>query len=312
MTIINEIKQSYKRGGVLVKLIYINIIIFLVLFPLVRFVPFFYDKFLIYFMVPADLKTLIFRPWTVFTYMFLHFNFLHILFNMIWLYMFGRIFLMFMTEKQLLSTYILGGLAGALLFIISYNIFLLIFNNVIQGLEESVRGSVMLGASAGIMAIGMAVCFYAPDYSVYVFLIGPVKLKYIAIFFIATDILLIIFAANAEGQTEHSTNVGGHIAHLGGALYGYYFVWKYRKGKDIGKGLNSILDYIVTIFKPRKKRMKVSYKRSARDMTDMEYNRSKAETQEEVDRILDKIARSGYDSLTKKEKETLFRMSDKR
>ena len=302
MTIIDEIKQSYKRGGVLVKLIYINIIIFLVLFPLVRYIPSFYDKFLAYFMVPADLKTLIFRPWTVFTYMFLHFNFLHILFNMIWLFMFGRIFLMFMTEKQLLSTYILGGLAGALLFIISYNIFLLIFHNVIPDLDMKVNGSVMLGASAGIMAIGMAVCFYAPDYSVYVFLIGPVKLKYIAIFFIATDILMIIY----------STNAGGHIAHLGGAIYGYYFVRQYRKGKDIGKGLNSILDYFATIFKPRKKRMKVSYKRSAREMTDLEYNRSKAETQEEVDRILDKIARSGYDSLTKKEKETLFKMSDKR
>jgi membrane associated rhomboid family serine protease len=302
MTIIDEIKQSYKRGGVLVKLIYINIIIFLVLFPLVRYIPSFYDKFLTYFMVPANLKTLIFRPWTVFTYMFLHFNFLHILFNMIWLFMFGRIFLMFMTEKQLLSTYILGGLAGALLFIVSYNIFLLIFHNVIPDLDMKVNGSVMLGASAGIMAIGMAVCFYAPDYSVYVFLIGPVKLKYIAIFFIATDILMIIY----------STNAGGHIAHLGGAIYGYYFVRQYRKGKDIGKGLNSILDYFATIFKPRKKRMKVSYKRSAREMTDLEYNRSKAETQEEVDRILDKIARSGYDSLTKKEKETLFKMSDKR
>ncbi len=302
MTIIDEIKQSYKRGGVLVKLIYINIIIFLVLFPLVRYIPSFHDKFLTYFMVPADLKTFIFRPWTVFTYMFLHFNFLHILFNMIWLYMFGRIFLMFMTEKQLLSTYILGGLAGALLFIISYNIFLLIFHNVIQGIEESVRNSVMLGASAGVMAIAMAVCFYAPDYSVYVPLIGPVKLIYIAIFFIVTDVLQIIY----------STNAGGHIAHLGGALYGYYFVKQYRKGKDTGKGLNSFLDYIATLFKPRKKRMKVSFKRSAREMTDMEYNQRKAEAQEEVDRILDKIARSGYDSLTKKEKEILFRMSDKK
>jgi membrane associated rhomboid family serine protease len=302
MAIIDEIKQSYRRGGVLVKLIYINIIIFLILFPLVKYIPGFYDKFLTYFMVPADIKTLIFRPWTVFTYMFLHFNFLHILFNMIWLYMFGRMFMMFMTEKQLLSTYIIGGLAGALLFVISYNIFLLIFSNVIPGLEESVRGSVMLGASAGVMAVAIGVCFYAPDNRVYVPLIGPVKLIYIGIFFIATDILQIIY----------SNNTGGHIAHLGGALYGYYFVRQYRKGKDTGKGLSSILDYIATLFKPGKKRMKVSYKRNAREMTDMEYNTRKAEAQEEIDRILDKIARSGYDSLTKKEKETLFRMSDKK
>ncbi len=301
MTIIDEIKQSYKRGGVLVRLIYINILIFLILLPLVRFVPGFHDKFLTFFMVPADISKLIFRPWTVFTYMFLHFNFLHILFNMIWFFMFGRIFLMYFTEKQLLSTFILGGIAGALLFVVSYNIFLVIFHNIIPGLDEAVRGAVMLGASAGVMAVAMGVCFYAPDYSVYVPLIGPVKLIYIAIFFIVTDVLQIIYSSNA----------GGHIAHLGGAIFGYLFVQQYRKGKDLGRGLNSILDFIASLFKPGKKRMKVSYKRSARDITDMEYNRRKAEAQEEIDRILDKIARSGYDSLTKKEKETLFRMSNK-
>jgi membrane associated rhomboid family serine protease len=300
MTIIDEIKQSYKRGGILVRLIYINILIFLILLPLVRFVPGFHDKFLTFFMVPADISKLIFRPWTVFTYMFLHFNFLHILFNMIWLFMFGRIFLIYFTEKQLLSTFILGGIAGALLFVVSYNIFLVIFHNIIPGLDEAVRGAVMLGASAGVMAVAMGVCFYAPDYSVYVPLIGPVKLIYIAIFFIVTDVLQIIYSSNA----------GGHIAHLGGAIFGYLFVQQYRKGKDLGRGLNSILDFIASLFKPGKKRMKVSYKSSARDMTDMEYNRRKAEVQEEIDRILDKIARSGYDSLTKKEKETLFRMSN--
>jgi len=306
MTLIDEIKQSFKRGGILIRLIYINLGVFLFINALYIFFilinPFglsrmesnavFQLKFLTYLMVPADVSKLILKPWTIITYMFLHFNFFHILFNMIWLFMFGRIFLMYLTEKQLLSTYILGGLAGALLFIISYNI--------IPGLIPDVKNSEMLGASAGVMAVAMGICFYVPNFSVYVPFIGPVKLKYIAVFFIITDILQIA-----------SYNAGGHIAHLGGVIYGYLFVQQYRKGKDLGRGLNRILDYISTLFKPGKRRMKVSYKRSVKDMTDMEYNRQKSQAQDEIDRILDKIARSGYDSLTKKEKETLFRMSNK-
>jgi membrane associated rhomboid family serine protease len=306
MTLYDEIRQSFKRSSILNRLIYINLGVFVivnlfyVLFVLInpagisRFElnAYFQTKFLTYLMVPADLSKLILKPWTIFTYMFLHFNFLHILFNLIWLFLFGRIFLMYLSEKQLLSTYIMGGLAGALLFIIFYNLF--------PGLTPYVKQSEMLGASAGVMAVAMGICFYVPNYTVYVPLIGPVKLKYIAVFFIITDILQIA-----------SYNAGGHIAHLGGVIYGYFFIQQYRKGKDLGKGLNSILDSIATLFRMRKRRMKVSYKRSVRDMSDMEYNKSKAQTQEEIDRILDKIAKSGYDSLTKKEKETLFRMSNK-
>ncbi len=307
MTIYDEIKRSFKRGSVLTRLIYINLGVFLainilyVLFVLINpagvsrleLNAYFQTRFLTYLMVPADISKLILKPWTIFTYMFLHFNFLHILFNLIWLFLFGRIFLMYLSEKQLLSTYVLGGLGGALLFIIFYNLF--------PGLKPYVKQSEMLGASAGVMAVAMGICFYVPNYSVYLPLIGPVKLKYIAIFFIVTDILQIA-----------SYNAGGHIAHLGGVIYGYFFVQQYRKGKDPGRGLNSILDSIATVFRMRKRRMKVSYKRSARDMSDMEYNKYRAQTQEEIDRILDKIAKSGYDSLTKKEKETLFRMSNKK
>ena len=306
MTLSDEIRQSFKKGSTLTKLIYINLGIFLainilyILYILINpagisrieLNAYFQTKFLTYLMVPADISKLIIKPWTLFTYMFLHFNFLHILFNLLWLFLFGRIFLKYLNEKQLLSTYILGGLSGAFLFIFFYNIF--------PGLIPYVEQSEMLGASAGVMAIAMGICFYVPNYTVYVPLIGPVKLKYIAIFFIITDILQIA-----------SYNAGGHIAHLGGVIYGYFFVQQYRKGKDLGKGLNSILDRIAPLFKIRKKRMKVSYKRSTRNMTDMEYNQSKVQTQEEVDRILDKIAKSGYDSLTKSEKETLFKMSNK-
>lgn len=291
----------------LTKLIYINIGVFLaaniffVVFALsnrlgLNFADernFFSMKYLKYLMVPADFSSLISRPWTLITYMFLHFDFLHILFNMLWFYWFGKLFLMHLSGKQLFSTYIMGGLSGAFLFILSYNIF--------PGLSQYVKEAQALGASAAIVAIIVAISFYIPNYEVVLILIGPVKVKYIAIFFIATDILYIAFSP---------LNTGGHIAHIGGAIYGYWFITRYKKGKDLGRGVDAIMDFAATLFKPRSK-LRVSYKRDAKNMTDMEYNESKAYTQKEIDRILDKIAKSGYDSLTKKEKETLFKMGGK-
>jgi membrane associated rhomboid family serine protease len=242
-------------------------------------------------MLPASLSKLLFKPWTLVTYMFLHFDFLHILSNMLWLFWFGRIFLKYLTEKQLISTYILGGLAGAALFIVSFNIF--------PGLNNLVEFSQALGASAAVTAIVISIAFYAPDYTVYLPFIGPMKIKYIAIVFVGFDILQIA-----------STNAGGHIAHLGGAIYGYALAMQLKKGKYPGKGFDNMMDSLTGMFKNRST-MKVTYKRKARFMDDLEYNKKKADTQKEVDRILDKIAQSGYDSLTKKEKETLFKMGDK-
>ncbi|MFO7657609.1 MAG: rhomboid family intramembrane serine protease [Bacteroidales bacterium] len=304
MTIWDEIKESFKRGNILTKLIYVNLAIFLtvniayVIFALFfshgnignGLRDYFLQKWVTYLMLPASPERLLLKPWTLFTYMFLHFHFLHILFNLLWLFMFGRIFLQYLTAKQLFSTYILGGLAGAVLYIISYNLF--------PGLSSQVEVSEMLGASAGVMAVAMLISFYVPNYTVYLIFLGPVKLKYIALFFIITDILQIA-----------SYNAGGHIAHLGGVLFAYIYVLQLRKGKDLGKGFNRFMDSIATLLSKRRRRMKVSYKKSAHEMTDMEYNRQKTVSQEEIDKILDKIAHSGYDSLTKREKETLFKMS---
>ncbi len=302
MSIADEIKDSFKTGSVLTRLIYINLGVFLAVNIVLIFFfllgvnnietlnIYFHKKVLTYMMVSADLTKLIFKPWTLITYMFLHSNFWHILFNIIWLFLFGRIFLRYLHEKLMLSTYILGGISGALLFILLYNIF--------PGMKN--LPDEMLGASAGVMAVAMTICFYVPNFTVYVPLIGPVKLKYIAIFFIITDIMQIA-----------SYNAGGHIAHLGGAIYGYFFVQQYKRGKNPGRGVNNLIDSMAVLFKPQKRRMKVSYKRNAKEMTDMEYNKYKSQTQEEVDRILDKIAKTGYDSLSKKEKETLFKMGNK-
>ena len=304
-TITDEIKESFRNGSVLTKLIYINLGVFL--FVNLAFVAFFlftggfagfHDKrvyfeshYLTYFQLPASLPRLLYKPWTLVTYMFLHFDFLHILFNLLMFFWFGRIFMQYLTERQLLNTYILGGLAGGALYIIFFNIF--------PGLLPIVDRVELLGASAAISAVIFAISVYAPNYAVYIPMIGPVKIKYLALIFFAINLIYVA-----------SDNSGGYIAHIGGSAYGIFFAMQFKKGRDTGKFFGRLMDSLKGFFKPRSK-LKVSYKKSAKEMDDMEYNRSKADRQKEVDRILDKIAKSGYDSLTKKEKETLFKMGNK-
>ena len=303
MNLVDEIKISLRKGNILYRLIFINVALFVALgmwFVFIRlFTPgislgglraVFSDNVLKYLMVPSLPGELLARPWTIITYMFTHFNLWHILFNMLMLYWFGRIFMQYLTAKQLLSTYMLGGLAGAVLYIV--------FINGFPGLREYLGGS-MLGASASIMAIVVAISFYVPNYTIYLFFLGPVKLKYIAIAFVIIDVLMIA-----------SDNAGGNIAHLGGAIYGFWFISRLKNGKDIGNWLNKLLDKIVLLFKPRPK-LNVTYRKATKHVKDEEYNRSKVNQQKEIDRILDKIAKAGYESLTKSEKETLFKMSNK-
>jgi hypothetical protein len=210
---------------------------------------------------------------------------------MLMLYWFGRIFMQYLTSKQLLSTYLLGGLAGA--------VFYILFINGFPGLREYLGGA-MLGASASIMAVVIAISFYVPNYTIYLFFLGPVKLKYIAIAFIIIDILMIA-----------SDNAGGNIAHLGGAIYGFWFISRLKNGHDIGNWINKLIDKFVSLFKPRP-RLNVTYRKAAKHVNDEEFNRNKISQQKEIDRILDKIAKGGYESLTKSEKETLFKMSNKK
>jgi membrane associated rhomboid family serine protease len=301
-TIADEIKASFRQGSALVKLIYINLAVFLVvkiiyvfffLFISTSDVQFksiyFQTSYLKYFILPAELSELLTRPWTVFTYMFLHWKFLHIIFNVLVLFWFGRIFLKYLTERQLYTTYLLGGLSGAALYLFTYNVF--------PGLDA--YGSQVLGASAGVVAILIAVSTYAPNYTIYLPLIGPVKLKYIAAILVVLDFVRIA-----------SDNAGGFIAHIGGAMYGYFFAIQLKKGSDIGRGFEKMVTSIGALFS-RKPKLKVSYKSNASKMDDMQYNKEKAVNQKEIDRILDKIAKSGYDSLSKSEKETMFKMSNK-
>jgi len=293
MTILSDLNEQFRRGTTLLKLIYINAAVFIIMAILQIIAvltnnPVISSSVIAFLAVPASFSSLILKPWTIVTYMFLHEGFFHVLFNMLWLYWFGRIFSDYFDQKKLVSVYILGGLSGALLYILSFNIF--------PAFSEVINVSIALGASASVMAIVVATAAYVPDYSVHLFLIGRVKIKYIALgIFLLTSIF------------DFSVNTGGKIAHIGGAIFGYAYAIRYRQGKDTGKWINNIIDSIATWFKP-KKNMKVSYKKP---MTDLEYNKMKADHQQQINKILEKISKGGYDSLTKEEKEILFKESQK-
>jgi membrane associated rhomboid family serine protease len=294
MSVVEEIKESFRTGSVLTRLIYVNLGVFVLVRTI--WVVFFLlgageaVNFMVihWLAVPAHISELITRPWTIFTYMFLHVSFLHILFNILWLYWFGRIFLEYLDGRKLFGVYILGGLAGAFLYILSYNLF--------PAFTQILPAARALGASAAVLAIVISISVYVPNYTITLLFLGPVRLKYIAAFMIVLDVISI--AGN---------NPGGHIAHLGGALFGWFFIRQYRKGTDLTRGVTFITGKVLSLFKPRV-RMKVEYKKTA---TDHEYLRQQAQRQKRIDDILDKISKSGYDSLTKEEKEILFRMSNK-
>ncbi len=288
MSILDEIKESFKKGSALTRLIYINIGIFLV----IRIINVFFfllnqDFSLISWLaLPADISQLAYKPWTLITYMFLHFDFLHILFNILWLYWLGKLFLFYFNEKQLIGVYLLGGIVGGIFFLAAYNLF--------PAFANQVPFSQLLGASASVIAIVIAVAMWAPNHTINLLFVGPIKMKYIALVAVAMYVIGIA-----------SSNAGGNLAHIGGAAFGLLFVLQYRKNNDLTKGVSSLLDKGAKLFKPKQK-IKITYKGKASD--DIEYNRQQNLKQEEVNRVLEKISKSGYDSLTKEEKELLFKM----
>jgi membrane associated rhomboid family serine protease len=294
MGIWDDIKNTFRHGSSLTRLIYINIAVF-ILITLSAVVGFLLnnqeisDQILNLVSVPSSVKALILRPWTIITYMFVHKDVWHILFNMLWLYWFGTIFLEYLDQRKLVAVYLLGGLSGAIVYILSFNVF--------PAFTGLVADSVAIGASASVMAIVIAIAAYVPDYTINLLLVGRVKIKYMALaIFILTSVM------------DFSINSGGKLAHIGGALFGYLYTINLRQGRDLGKRLNKIIDSLATIFKPRKK-LKVTHKKPA---TEYEYNKIKTEEQKRINSILDKISKGGYDSLTKEEKETLFRESQRK
>lgn len=226
-------------------------------------------------LLPSFLPRVASHFWTPLTYMFMHAGIFHILFNMLWLYWIGQIFEEYLGNKRTIGVYLLGGLTGAIFFVAAYNIF--------PFFAPVLAGSTVVGASASVMAIIVATATLLPDYSISLILLGPVKLKWIALFYVILDFLSIA-----------GPNAGGEFAHLGGALFGFIYIKQLQRGNDwIGA--------IAGIFKKRSK-MKVVSRNSDR-------NASGKPRQDEIDRILDKITESGYESLSKQERETLSRAS---
>ncbi len=280
-------RDRYQKSNMLLRLIYINVAVFLVV-NIIWVFGFLLgaDKSLLQVMiewlaVPSDLTKLLTRPWTVVTHMFFHKGIWHILMNLLWLYIFGRIFLQYLNEKRLLSLYLVGGFSGAALFILAFNVF--------PVFEPGVPA---LGASAAIMAVVVAIAYYRPNYTIHLLFLGPVKIKYIAIFALVIDFFSI------PGQ-----NAGGHIAHLGGAIFGFFYIYQLMQGVNITRGFDRVMDNLFALLKPRP-RFRVTHKRPR---SDIEYNKQKVEHQKRIDKILEKISKNGYESLTQEEKEILFK-----
>ncbi len=286
--ILSDIKLSYGNAHALYRLMVINIAVFLVIM-IARTLFFLFQlptgiiSIAVYKLsLPSEISSILIQPWAFFTYMFLHQEFFHILFNMLVLYWLGKLFTEYLGNDKLWATYILGGLSGALLYVIAFNLF--------PALAASGEARLM-GASAGVIAVMVAAATLLPDYTVYLLIFGPVKLKYVAIFSI------LLYAISIPDG-----NAGGNIAHLGGALFGFIMVKQLQKGNDITA-------WLVKLFsKSSKPRMKVASRKRAQN-TEEDFHADKKKRQEVIDRILDKISQSGYSSLSKEEKEILFKAS---
>lgn len=306
MDLRDELIRRWRTGGALVRLVMVNLCVFVALLLIKLLLLAVYQdaetmklalkqQFLYWLEVPYDLRSLAVRPWTLFTYMFTQHQFGHFFWNMVMLWFGGSLFGDLLGGKRLVGNYLLGGLSGAVLFLFAQNTF--------GFLAKYAPGDAMVGASASVMGVFIGIASYRPGMLVNLLLFGPVKLVYIAIF-----ILLVDLAALSDA----SSNSGGHIAHLGGALYGYLAAAQLKKGRDWSLGFVQALERIGTWWPFRRgARMRVAKggRERVRVSTDTDRNAGRQAKQERIDAILDKISRSGYDSLSREEKEILFKAS---
>ncbi|WP_159800643.1 rhomboid family intramembrane serine protease [Flavobacterium sp. MK4S-17] len=296
MGILDDLKLEYRTGGITQRLIFWNVGLFVI--PMVIFSvlslfgvellflrwdnPFSAD-WLSLSSHPVDL---LWKPWSLISYAFLHAGFLHLLFNMLVLYFSGRLFLTFFTQKQLLGVYLLSAVFAGLIFIFSYN--------VLPALVDT--GAKMVGASGAIMAVLVATATYAPYYQVRLLLFGTVKLWHIALVLVIMDLI--------QASTG---NTGGHLAHLAGALFGFVYIKMLQNGNDLSRIVSAVTEFFGGLFTPKKT---VPFKKVHRNVkpSPAAAKSNKDITQKKIDDILDKISKSGYDSLTKEEKEFLFKV----
>lgn len=289
MSILEDLKLQYQTGGFAQKLIFWNVGLFAIPLVLKGLLYLFQIdfKYIHYFHLSSQLENLIYKPWTIITYGFFHGDdFFHLLFNMIFLYFFSQLFKTFFTEKQMIDIYFSGVIFSGIIFLISSIIFPVYSFNM-----------TLVGASGAIMSLLLATTTFSPNFGVRLLLIGQVKLWHITVFFIILDFIQL-----------SSSNSAGHIAHLGGALFGYLYVKQMQQGKNIALPFNDWYLKISNYFKPSQKvktPFKTVYKNTKpTDLSNSSTNKSL--DQKKIDDILDKISASGYDSLTKAEKEFLF------
>ena len=284
-----DMKYNFFGKDIVGRLILINCAVFVFVelvgvFLMLFNVP--YNPIALYLSLPASFGALLYQPWSLITYMFMHAGIFHLLFNMLWLYWFGRLFLNFYSSKHLRGLYILGGLCGGLLYMISYNVF--------PYFEGSLDIATLVGASASVLAIVVATAVREPEFPVQFMFIGTVRLKYVALFMVLLDLMFMT-----------SGNAGGHIAHLGGAAAGFWFSLGLAKGNDATKWINAVLDFFSGGFKmpKRKPKMKVHY---GDRQQQYDYNARKKANEDEINRILEKLKKSGYGSLSDDEKKKLI------
>ncbi len=294
----DEIKYIFQQtNNTVLQLILVNVgvylfinILYLILF-LFDSSPVLYKSIIGWLSLPADPVQILLQPWSIITYMFLHESLFHILFNMLVFYWFGLILQRFMSAKKILPVYVYGGIAGAAAYVLAYNIF--------PAFHDVLGEAILLGASAGVLAVLIAATTLVPNYKIYLLLFGAVRLKYVALFVVLIDLVSI-----PRG------NAGGHIAHLGGALFGFIFIKQLQQGRDWAVPFNNVFNKLKSFFRLRRSHIKVEYKNTGKRYTPPRHHATEeAEKQKKVDAILDKIAQSGYDSLTEKEKEFLFKAS---
>ncbi|WP_010134120.1 rhomboid family intramembrane serine protease [Ochrovirga pacifica] len=281
-SIIAQLKQKYLTGSIVEKLIFINVLIFVLTFfvgGLVQLLHYSDNFFWRWFALSAYLPEFFNKPWTLVSFGFLHADFFHLLFNMLYLNFIGRLFLDYFIPKKLLNFYLFGTLSGGLLFLLTYNL--------IPSLQNT--PAILLGASAGVMAIMIGITTHIPNYELRIPLIGYVKIWIIAAIFIAIDLISI------------TDNTGGRFAHLGGALYGFLAIYY----KDSLSFQNPFKGWFA-----KKNTLKTSYKNSTKNQKN--HAKNNQETQQKIDVILDKISKSGYESLSKEEKEFLFQQGKNR
>lgn len=294
--------NMFRSADIVGKFISANVVIhiFLVLigvFSVLMNQPGIADDVRRWFELPASATQLLQRPWTLFTYMFLHQGLLmHILWNMFALYVFGRIFLNFYSARHFIGTYLLGGLSGALFYVVAYNVFPY-FSGV-------VGSSYLVGASASVLAIVTAAAVRCPDFRLNMLFFGSVKLSTFALVAVLVSVLML-----------SGDNAGGNFAHLGGAFGGMLVAIALGRGTDITELVNRPLDWFASLFKRRSKKAKkgkFTYTKGSKRSDDYEYNARKKSDEAQIDKILEKIKKGGYASLTDEEKKRLFDASSRR